>query len=77
MLDVCAEFRWEALPPLPKACSGASGVVVKNSLYALGGHNISELELDLVQKLSLDSLTSELMQFRLPFAGYGIPPVSS
>jgi hypothetical protein len=26
-----------------------------------------------VQKLSLKSLTWELMQFRLPFGGYGIP----
>jgi hypothetical protein len=26
-----------------------------------------------VQKLSLESLTWELIQFRLPFAGYGIP----
>jgi hypothetical protein len=34
---VCAENRWEALPSLPKACMGASGVVVESSLYALGG----------------------------------------
>jgi hypothetical protein len=34
---VCAENRWEALPPLPTACSFASGVVLENSLYALGG----------------------------------------
>jgi hypothetical protein len=45
--------------------------VVENSLYALGGYDVSEL--DLVQKLRLDSLTWELMQFRLPFAGYAIP----
>jgi hypothetical protein len=68
---VCAENRWEALLPLPRACHSSSGVVVENSLYALGGHD--ESELDLVQKLSLESLTWELMQFRLPFAGYGIP----
>jgi hypothetical protein len=29
--------------------------------------------LDLVQKFSLESLTWELMQFRLPFVSYGIP----
>jgi hypothetical protein len=29
--------------------------------------------LDLVQKLSLESLTRELMQFRLPHAGWCIP----
>jgi hypothetical protein len=34
---VCAENRWEALPHLPRACYGASEVVVENSLYALGG----------------------------------------
>jgi hypothetical protein len=65
---VCAENRWEALPPLPKACFGTSGVVVESSLYALGGYGF-----DSVQKLSLESLTWELMRFRLPFAGYGIP----
>jgi hypothetical protein len=47
---VSAENRWEALPPLPTACQGSSGVVVENSLYALGGH--AETLLDLVQKLS-------------------------
>jgi hypothetical protein len=45
--------------------------VVENSLYALGGYD--ESELDLVQKLSFESLTWKLIQFRLPFAGYGIP----
>jgi hypothetical protein len=69
---VCAELRWEALPPLPIACHSASGVVVESSLYALGGYDGSFL-LDLVQKLSLESLTWELMQLRLPFAGCGIP----
>jgi hypothetical protein len=68
---VCAENRWEALPPLPRACSGTSGVVVESSLYALGGWYRGEL--DLVQKLSLESLTWELMQFRLPFVGKCIP----
>jgi hypothetical protein len=68
---VCAENRWEALQPLPRACLWTSGVVVENSLYALGGNDGSDL--DLVQKLSLDSLTWELMQFRLPFAGFCIP----
>jgi hypothetical protein len=46
--------------------------VVENSLFALGGYDGSS-SLDLVQKLSLESLTWELMQFRLPFTGYGIP----
>jgi hypothetical protein len=48
-----------------------SGVVVENNLYALGGYGRSFL--DLVQKLRLESLAWELMQFRLPFAGYDIP----
>jgi hypothetical protein len=45
--------------------------VVERSLYALGGYGGSTL--DLVQKLSLDSLTWEIMQFRLPFAEGYIP----
>jgi hypothetical protein len=64
---VCAENRWEALPPLPRACHDTSGVVVESSLYALGGYDGTNL--DLVQKLSLESLTWELMQLRLPQAG--------
>jgi hypothetical protein len=68
---VCAENRWEALPPLPRACFGMSGVVVESSLYALGG--LDDSHLDLVQKFSFDSLTWELMQFRLPHADSSIP----
>jgi hypothetical protein len=68
---VCAENRWETLPPLLKACSYTSGVVVESGLYALGGFHGSAI--DWVQKLSLESLTWELMQFRLPFAGCAIP----
>jgi hypothetical protein len=68
---VCTEYRWEALPPLPRGCQGASGVVVENSLYALGGY-VGPV-IDLVQKLSLESLTWELMPLRLPFAGCAIP----
>jgi hypothetical protein len=59
---VYAENRWEALPPLPRACCDVSGVVVESSLYALGGHDDAS-ELDSVLKLSLESLTWELMQF--------------
>jgi hypothetical protein len=68
---VCADNRWEALPPLPRACWRSSGVVVERSLYALGGSDGSIL--DLVQKLSLETLTWELMQLRLPHAGQCIP----
>jgi hypothetical protein len=67
---VCAENRWEVLPSLPRACGQTSGVVVENSLYALGG--FAGPSLDLVQKLSLGNLTWRLMQFRLPFAGQRI-----
>jgi hypothetical protein len=63
----CAENRWEALPPLPKDCCNTSGVVVESSLYALGGSNGSLL--DVVQRLSLESLTWELLQLRLPHSG--------
>jgi hypothetical protein len=41
-------------------------VVLDNSLYALGGND--EGNVDTVQKLSLDSLTWELMQLKLPQA---------
>jgi hypothetical protein len=67
---VCAENRWEALPPLPRACRESTGVVVESSLYALGGYDGGNL--DLVQKLSLQSLTWELMQLRLPYASRSI-----
>jgi hypothetical protein len=43
----------------------ASGVVLERILNVLGGYD--ESDLDLVQKLSLESLTWELMQFRLIF----------
>jgi hypothetical protein len=68
---VCAENRWQALPSLPRACSCTSGVVVESSLYAIGGFNT--LSLDFVQKLSLENLTWELMQLRLPYVGCSIP----
>jgi hypothetical protein len=68
---VCAENRWEALPPLPRACQNMCVVVVESDLFALGGWIYSAL--DLVQKMSLESLTWKAMQFRLPFAGYSIP----
>jgi hypothetical protein len=42
----------------------------EQSLYTRGEYGKL---LDLVQKLSLESLTWELMQFRLPFTGCGIP----
>jgi hypothetical protein len=68
---VCADNQWEALPPLLRACYSMSAAVVENSLYALGGNDGTHL--DLVQKLSLERLTWELMQLRLPYAGIGIP----
>jgi hypothetical protein len=49
-----------------------SAVEVENSLYALGGSN-DGVALDTVQKLNLDSLTWELLQLKLPEAGYSIP----
>jgi hypothetical protein len=47
---VCAENRWEALPPLPSPRSSMSGVVIENSLYALGGRVELSSYLDEVQK---------------------------
>jgi hypothetical protein len=48
-----------------------SGVVLKDSLYALGGN--AGRCLDFIQRLSLGSLTWELMQVRLPHADWDIP----
>jgi hypothetical protein len=62
---VCAESRWEELPALPVAGESISAVELENSLYALGGKTFGR-RLDTVQKFSLDSLTWELMQLKLP-----------
>jgi hypothetical protein len=67
----CAESRWEVLPALPVGGWGMRAVEVENSLYALGGRAVSFL--DTVQKLSLDSLTWELMQLKLPQSAYRFP----
>jgi hypothetical protein len=48
-----------------------SAVVLEYSLYALGGY--IGRALDTVQKLSLDSLTWELMQLKLPQAARYFP----
>jgi hypothetical protein len=69
---LCAESRWEVLPALPVAGYAMSAVEIENSLYALGGRN-NEGALDTVQKLSLDSLTCELMQLKLPQADLCFP----
>jgi hypothetical protein len=50
-----------------------SGVVIEKSLYAIGGQDGKGNILDLVQRLSLESLTWDLLELRLPFAGCGIP----
>jgi hypothetical protein len=67
----CADSQWWVLPPLPVAGYGMSAVEVENSLYALGG--LREDYFDTVQKLSLDSLTWELMQLKLPQAANYLP----
>jgi hypothetical protein len=69
---VCAENRWEALPPLPRASSRLSGVVLEGSLYALGG-SYEKGALDLVQRLRLSDLSWECMDLRLPQADFNIP----
>jgi hypothetical protein len=68
----CAGRRWEELPALPVASEGMSAVQVENSLYALGGNRAGSY-LDTVQKLSLDSLTWELMQLKLPQVADNFP----
>jgi hypothetical protein len=46
--------------------------MIESSLYALGGHGGGNF-LNLVQKLSLESLTWELTQLKLPYADFAIP----
>jgi hypothetical protein len=70
---VCAENRWEVLPPLPRACSFTSGVVVESCLYALGGMDGVASYLDLVQRFDLERLTWKLMELKLPKADCSIP----
>jgi hypothetical protein len=65
---VCAESRWEVLAALPVGGAGMSAVELHNSLYALGGY-----QGDTVQQLSLDSLTWQLMQLKLPQAAWLFP----
>jgi hypothetical protein len=67
----CAESRWEVLPALPVAGSRMSALELHNSLYALGGYDGNCT--NTVQKLSLDSLTWQLMQLKLPQAAYEFP----
>jgi hypothetical protein len=69
---VCAESRWEVVPPMPRAVCSMSGVVVEGSLYVLGG-NYRNTSVDIVQKLSLDELAWKCMEFTLPHAGVCIP----
>jgi hypothetical protein len=68
---VCAESRWEVLAALPVGGMGMSALELHNSLYALGG--VGDRELDTVQKLSLDSLTWQLMQLKLPQTAWIFP----
>jgi hypothetical protein len=69
---VCTEKRWEVLSDLPVGGGAMSAVVMDNSLYAHGGSTYPS-DLDTVQKFSLDSLTWELMQLKLPQACNSIP----
>jgi hypothetical protein len=70
---VCAESRWEVLAALPVGGVGMSAVELHNSLYALGGDQGDVDYLDTVQQLSLDSLTWQLMQLKLPQAAFLSP----
>jgi hypothetical protein len=69
---VCAESRWEVLAALPVGGLGMSAVELHNSLYALGGYQ-GIVGQDTVQQLSLDSLTWQLMQLKLPQADCDFP----
>jgi hypothetical protein len=68
----CAQSRWEVLLGLPVTGRNMSSVEVENSLYALGGYD-GYSDIDTVQKLSLDTLTWQLMQLKLPRAASFFP----
>jgi hypothetical protein len=70
---LCAESRWKELPALPIGGYNMTGVEVENSVYALGGDLRGSESLDTVQKLSLDSLTWQLMELKLPQAAFNLP----
>jgi hypothetical protein len=69
----CAIRLWETLPALPSACYAMSPVVIDDSLYALGGNAGFEADLDCIHRLSLDRLTWQLIELKLPQAGCYIP----
>jgi hypothetical protein len=69
---VSEESRWEAISPLPTACMHMSCAVSEGSLYALGGQS-GPTCLDLIHKLSLVSLTWEVLQQCLPCAIKCVP----
>jgi hypothetical protein len=75
-LPDCERFvqnRWEALPPLPRAGAYMSGVQFEGSLYALGGTQANRLYLNFIQKFTLEELTWQLLQVRLPHGFLAIP----
>jgi hypothetical protein len=69
---VIPEMRWEGLPPLPAACMTSSVVVLESCLYVLGGRG-DEGDLDIVQRLHLESQAWEVMSVRLPQPWCGLP----
>jgi hypothetical protein len=68
---VYADKRWEALPPLPKACREGSVVVLEESLYVLWGYHGGFL--DFIQNLSLERLTWKIIWMKVPQPDRNIP----
>jgi hypothetical protein len=60
-----AESRWEAVSPLPKAGCYMSGVAVKDQVFVMGGSDDSGT-LDCFQRLSLRTLTWDLLELNFP-----------
>lgn len=62
-----SENQWEDLPALPHPCSDLSLVVIKatSSLYAFGG-NFNCIDLNVIQRLSIETLSWELLSVKLP-----------
>lgn len=68
------EKRWEDLDCLPFPCCDYGFIMLEATqcLYVFGGHSaILQKPLDYIQRLSLESLTWDFLQIKLPFAFCG------
>jgi len=65
--------KWESLAPLPLACADGSAIQSSNCIFVVGGRFDEAVNLEFIQKLSLNSLTWEILSLQLPVGTYDIP----